>query len=279
MPDAGAYLTLKLAQELFHKTPDTLDDTERKRVGSVAARQQLIEQRILATEEAARVVLPEESLEQNFLQIRNRYASDEEFRADLARSGLAAASLRAALRRDMTVEAVLERVASRSAKVSDTDIEIFYLMHKERFRRQETRTLRQILVTINEALPGNERAAAQEKIAAIRARLRKSPERFAEQALKHSECPSAMNGGLLGDMPRGKLFAELETVAFQLAAGGLSAPVESPIGFHLLRCDAIQAERTLPVAEVRDTIRQHLNESRRQICQKAWIGQLFRQTA
>ena len=176
----------------------------------------------------------------------------------------------------MAVEAVLEKVAARSALVSETEVEIFWFMHQERFRRPETRTLRHILVTINETLPGNERASSRLKIDAIHARLVKAVGRFAEQALKHSECPTAMNGGLLGNVPRGQLYPELDGVAFDLAAGELSPVVESEMGFHVMLCEDIQAEHTARLEETRQTIRDHLQLQRRSLCQKSWINELRR---
>lgn len=276
MPEAHPYLTLKLAHELYHKPPDSLAPAERDRVDQVAARQQKIEQRILTTPEAAQVLLPASSVEQGVAEVRGRYDSEREFAADLGRAGLDADSLRTCIARDLQVDAVLERVASLAAAVSDTDVEIFYLMHRERFKRPENLTLRHILVTINEALPGSERDAARRKIDAVRARLVKAPERFAEQAHKHSECPTAMNGGLLGTLKRGQLFAELEPAAFALAPGELSPVVESPLGFHILNCVAAAAASELPLATVRDKIRTHLAEARRSASQKAWIAGLFK---
>ncbi|OHC69207.1 MAG: nitrogen fixation protein NifM [Rhodocyclales bacterium GWA2_65_20] len=277
MPESHPYLTLKLAQELFHKPPGNLEPAERQRVDKVVARQLQIERRILATPEAAQVVLPASSLDQTVAEIRNRYPTEEEYRADLEKSGLDPARLAAAIGRDLKVDAVLDRVASLAAAVGDTDVEIFYLMQRERFRRPENRTLRHILVTINDSLPGSERAAARTKIDAIRARLLKSPGRFAEQALKHSECPTAMNGGLLGTLKRGQLYPELEPAAFALAPGELSQVVESPLGFHIIHCVAVEAACEVPLATVREKIRAHLADSRRRASQKAWIAGLFGQ--
>ena len=277
MPESHPYLTLKLAQELFHKPPGNLEPAERQRVDKVVARQLQIERRILATPEAAQVVLPASSLDQTVAEIRNRYPTEEEYRADLEKSGLDPARLAAAIGRDLKVDAVLDRVASLAAAGGDTDVEIFYLMQRERFRRPENRTLRHILVTINDSLPGSERAAARTKIDAIRARLLKSPGRFAEQALKHSECPTAMNGGLLGTLKRGQLYPELEPAAFALAPGELSQVVESPLGFHIIHCVAVEAACEVPLATVREKIRAHLADSRRRASQKAWIAGLFGQ--
>jgi len=280
MPEpAGVYLALKLAARLFQKPLEALAADELKRVGSVAAHQQEIETLILSTAEAGSVILPPASIEVGLAEIRGRYASEEDYRADLERIGLDAAALRQAVERDMVVEAVLERVGARAAAVSDTEVEIFWFMHKDRFRRAETRVLRHILITINEQLAGNEREAGRGTIEAIRARLLKNPERFAEQALKHSECPTALNGGLLGTVPRGQLYPELETVAFALPEATLSEPVESELGWHLMYCETIDPERQLQLAEVRDSIRDHLEQQRRGMCQKSWINNLRRQAA
>ncbi len=152
--------------------------------------------------------------------------------------------------------------------VSDDDVETFYLLHRARFRRPEMRTLRHILVTINEELPGSGRAAARAKIDAIGARLAQDPEAFADQALKYSECPSALNGGQLGTFPRGVLYAEIEAAAFALAPDELSGPIESPLGFHLVRCDAVQAEAQLALADVRERIRAYMTRVRQAAARK-----------
>jgi len=271
----SAYLTLKLAQELYRKGPEQLDELERKRVGGIAARQQQIEERILGSANAALVLLPAASVDACFRDIQDRYPDEPEFEADLARNGLTAETLREAIERDLKVEAVLEQVAAATPPVSDTEVEIFYLQHRERFTRPETHSLRHILVTINEDVPGSTRAAASAKIEAIRERLLKDIGRFSEQALKHSECPTAMNGGLLGKVPRGKLFPEVEAVAFGLAPGELSEVVESPLGFHIVLCDAVESEMLVALAEVKEKVREHLTTSRRAAAQKAWIAGLF----
>lgn len=274
-----AYAQLKLAHKLYQKQPDALAPDERLRVEQVAARQLQIEQRILATPEAAQVVLPASSLAQALAEIRDRYGNEDEYCADLARSGLDPLSLAASIERELVFNAVLERVVSKAPAVSDTEIEIFYLLHRERFCRPETRTLRHILLTLNDSLDGSDRLAVAGTMESLRQRLLKSPERFAEQALKHSECPTAMNGGLLGRMQRGQLYAELEGVAFALAVGELSVAVESPLGFHLIYCEAIEAASQRPLEEVSDKIRSHLRDSRHNALQKAWIAGLFREDA
>ena len=147
--------------------------------------------------------------------------------------------------------------------VSDADIEIFYLLHRRRLRSAETRELRHILITINDDYPDNRRPQAQSRLSAIRDALLAVPQDFAAAALQHSECPTALNGGLLGKVPRGSLYPELEPVAFALQAGELSTIAESPMGLHLLLCEAINAPRELSLAEASPFIRRQLERQRR----------------
>lgn len=279
MPEVNPYLALKLSQELFHKPPASLDPYERQRVLSVASRQQRIEQRILASPEAAQVVLPESSLAQALAEIRGRYASEDDYLSDLDNSGMDQQALIEAVERDLKFDAVLDRVTSRVVEVGETDIEIFYLLHREKFRRPENRTLRHILVTINDTLKGNDRASARRRIDNVRARLLKSPHRFSELATKYSECTTAMSGGMLGVVEKGQLYPELDRVAFALQAGELSRVVESPMGFHVINCVSVESESEQPLSLAREKIRAYLVESRRRSAQREWIASLAKKAA
>jgi nitrogen fixation protein NifM len=269
-----AYLVLKAAQKLYSKAPAALQPDELKRVQNMARQQHELEARVLASPEACDAMVPPSTVEIAMQEIRGRYSSKEEFAGDLSRNGLNEASFAVALEREMKVEAVLEKVGTQAAKVSDMDVELYYQYHPEQFRRPETRLARHILITINETIADNTRAAASERIAAIATRLAKEPLRFEEQALKHSECPTALDGGKLGDLPRGKLFPELDKALFELKAGEVSGVLESELGFHVLRCDAITKAGALSLDQALPHIRKLMEQKRKRVCQQAWVKQL-----
>jgi len=204
-PSVLAYLELKIAQSLFGKVPTELAADERTRVHNLANRQYGLEGRVLLAPEARDAMVPEASRQSAFEEIRKRYPVADEFITDLARNGLNQNGLVAALERELSVEAILEKVGTRAPQVSEIDVELFYQYHPDQFRRPETRRTRHILVTVNPDLPENTATTARARIEAVAARLAKDAKRFEEQALKHSECPTALQGGLLGDVPRGKL--------------------------------------------------------------------------
>lgn len=270
----SAYLVLKTAHNLFGKNPGALAANELKKVESVAARQLDIESRVLGSVDARDVVVPPVTLDTAMNEVRGRYSDPQSFHDDLAENGLKEEDYRSALEREMKVEAVLEKVGSRAARVSDIDVELYYHYHPEQFQKPEIRVARHILVTINESMAENTRQAALERIQAVAARLRKDPSRFEEQALKHSECPTALQGGKMGDVIRGKLFPELEAVLFALEPMQLSEVVESQLGWHLLRCDSIQPAGMLSLSQSREAIRDMLEGRRKRICQSAWLKTL-----
>jgi nitrogen fixation protein NifM len=274
--DSGvAYLALKAAQKLYGKAPAALQADESERVQSMAQRQHQLETRVLATPEARDAMVPPSTVAAALQEIRGRYPGEDDFVTDLAQNGLDETSFAAALEREMKVEATLEKVGTRAESVSDMDVELYYQYHPEQFRRPETRLARHILITINETIAENTRAAAFKRINEIAARLAKEPQRFEEQALKHSECPTALDGGKLGDLPRGKLFPELDTALFSLKAGEVSGMLESELGFHILCCDAITEASVLSLAQACPHIRKLLEKKRKRVCQQAWVKGLL----
>jgi peptidyl-prolyl cis-trans isomerase C len=271
----SAYLTIKHAQALFSTAPDALTPEQHKKLGVVVTRQREIEKRILGSRQAAHVVVEQADVERSVTEIAGRFASEAEFIQDLARNGLTLDGLREAIRQDMRVEAILEAVSAKVPPVSNLDVEIFYHLHYKRFMVSERRTMRHILLTINDDLPSNHREEAFLRAEKIRELLMRSPDRFAEQALRHSECPTAMQGGLLGQVTQGTLFPELDAVAFTMRAGQISESMESPMGFHILRCDNIQPAYTVSLGTVRTRIREQMLKSRRENKQKAWVRSIM----
>lgn len=274
-----AYLVLRTALARYGRTPAGLDPSQLDEARRQAARQADLETRVLAAPEARDAVVPERTLLDALAEVRGRYGDEADFADDLAGNGLTPAEYAHALERELRVEAVLDKVGSRAAQVSDIDVELYYLYHPDQFRRPETRVARHVLVTINEELPDNRREVARARIEAVAGRLDKSPDRFAEQALKHSECPTALQGGLLGEVRRGQLYPALEQTLFDLGPDETSGVVESPLGFHLLRCDEAKAAAALPLKEARGPIRKLLESRRRRVCQQAWLKGLRVQAA
>lgn len=60
-------------------------------------------------------------------------------------------------------------------------------------------------------------------------------EDFAELAGANSDCPSKARGGDLGSFGRGQMVAAFEQAAFALPVGAVSAVIETPFGYHVVK--------------------------------------------
>lgn len=269
------YYLLKVAHEQYGCAPDELSAEQRGAALRIAARQRQIEEAVLHSPQALGVVIPASLLDDAWARLVARYEDADALLAALAAQGLDVAGMRERLGRELKVEAVLERICADLPEISDTDVSLYYFSHPEQFEQPATRVARHILITVNPDFPENSREAARSRIELIARRLQLKPERFAEQALKHSECPTALQDGLLGTVKRGTLYPELEACLFDLAVGQIGPVVESPLGFHLLRCEASQEARRLTLEEVRPRLRDSLQNRQRKTRQRQWLAGLL----
>ncbi len=273
-PPEYAYHLLRSALTKFSKTPAELTAAQTEGVRSQADATFELETRVLSSADARDMVISGQCIDDALQGVVNRYESRQAFQSDLKKNNLNERVLRTALYRELVFDAVLTCVAAQSVEVSDLDILLFYEAHRDRFARPETRVASHILVTINPEFPDNTRQKGEQTMSYIRKCLRANPARFAELARKHSECPSALEGGKLGCLPRGKLYPELDKVLFSSARGAISGIVETELGLHLLYCEKIHPARSIPLSEARTKIREIMEQRQRHRYQKTWLDEL-----
>lgn len=84
---------------------------------------------------------------------------------------------------------------------------------------------------------------------------------FADLARARSACPTAVQGGSLGQLSRGDLAAEVEDALMALETGAVGAdPVKTRHGWHVVRLDRRIPARTAPFEVVEGAIRKTLQE-------------------
>ncbi len=99
-----------------------------------------------------------------------------------------------------------------------------------------------------------QKKTALEKAKKIWEEVKKAPEKFSEIAKRESGCPSKEQGGALGCFGKGQMVKEFEDAAFALEVAAISEPVETQFGYHIIRRDAPQAEKTVPFDEIKDRL-------------------------
>ncbi len=218
--------------------------------------------------------------------------TQEEFEKRLKERNLTADDLRRDLRRNLTIQKVLNKEISSKITISDNDVNAFWEEHKAEFNLVEPRYhLAQILVTtqpnpqvrnLKNSKAQNE-PEARKKVQEVLNRL-ESGEDFATLAMNYSEDPqTASSGGDLGFAPESALRSgedpAIRDAVLRLKPGETTDVItivnprtRQPIGFRIVRLMAKEpaGQRELSDPRVQQIIREQLRERREQLLKAAY---------
>jgi len=271
---ARAFQIFRAALTRFRCPPDRLDAAQRKSLERLAEKALDLELRVLCTPRAAAVQISEYRIREAVQEAETQCGGEEAFASALAAAGLDRTGFAAGVARELTFDGAMRRAAADAEEPTAEAVRSFFEKNTERFRVPETRTVRHILITINPDFPENSREAAKRRIGEIAGLLDSTTDTFAAVAKAHSECPTALEGGLVGTVARGSLYAEIEAAVFAASPGEVSGPVETDMGFHLVLCEAVREGRSRAFFEVETEIREHLAKTARSAAQRTWLASL-----
>ena len=215
---------------------------------------QLIDEEALVQKaEELKVVVEDADLsstvEKQLREIRQRFASEQEFRAELSKAGLGTPEeykrflIEQMRRNELQRRAVSKlRQEGKLPPVNVTQAQVEEAFNRERTRlprRPATVTFRQIVVAPKPSPVARE--AARAKAESLLAEVKRGGdfERIAKR--ESADSGSREQGGDLGWARRGVMVPEFEKWMFGLRPGDLSPVVETAHGFHIIRVDRVQA--------------------------------------
>jgi len=196
----------------------------------------------------------------------------EEFERQLAGRKMTVEDLRSQLRRELTIQKLINKEITSHITITDADVANFYNSNKASFNLAEAGVhMAQILVTatpdsnvrnLKNSKAQND-AEAKAKILDIEARLKRG-EDFAMLAQNYSEDPNtAANGGDMGFVPESALERanpELRKMVVSLPPNGLSGVIHTQEGYRILRVISKEpaGQRELNDPRVQQSIRDTL---------------------
>ena len=180
--------------------------------------------------------------------------------------GLTEEEEHAEMREQLLIDRLLARKLGMNVFVPPSALKEWYARNKDLLARPEGRVCRVIS------------APDQAKIENLRTQLLEGAS-FDELAKKESSDPWAQKGGLMEPLRRGdgSVFTD---AAFQLEKiGDISATLETPIGFHLLKLEQINHAEPPQFDDVRDLIRKKVLEETRSKLVPAFARELRARTS
>lgn len=160
------------------------------------------------------------------------------------------------------LDAAIEELLNREVTIPEVDdaaCRRYFESNPERFQTPVTTELRHILIKAAPDDP-DERAQAEKRASSLVEELAADRSRFAELATQWSACPSAGEGGYLGNISRGQTVPEFEAVVLRLEPGLAERPVETRYGFHVVEILERAGGEPLPYESVYHLIADYLRE-------------------
>ncbi|MEW6363839.1 MAG: peptidylprolyl isomerase [Acidobacteriota bacterium] len=235
----------------------------------------LVGYRLLLQESRTRKIpVTDADVSAKIAEIKGQFPNEQAFTQALAGEGMTPEAMQSRIRQDLSVMKLIDAEVTPKVSVQDADVTGFYDQNRDRFKEGEAVHASHILIRVQENADAAAKKQARDKIDAILVQLKGGAD-FAVLAKKDSQDPgSAPNGGDLGFFVRGQMVPAFENVAFSLKPGELSNVVETPFGYHIIKVAEHRPERTVPMLEVSDRIREFLAGQQREAKTKELIDGL-----
>lgn len=203
---------------------------------------------LLARADQLGVVHTEEELETQLAQVRQRYGFEDDaaFEAALAQTGSNLREFRDHMRNQMRMNEVMAREVRNKIDVGEELARLYYRDNPEAFMTPQRMRLRELVVLDSSQLTEAERRQLAESIRQEIVAGRSLEELVAE----HQEAGSTSGVIELGWVHGGDLADELESAVWALPVDGVSAPVASRGGLHVLQVVEREEEGLQPFNDV-----------------------------
>ena len=226
-------------------------------------------------------------VEDKFTESKSPY-TEEEFQKKLKETGLSVDDLKGEIRRQLSIQKLLNREVVAKISVTDQDVNDYYNENRAQFNVAEPQyRIAQIVITprpdpsvhnrkndkaTTEAEAGQKAANLEKKIDA--------GEDFSQLAMDYSEDTSSSTGGDLGFIPESALNQSdpvLKKTVLEMKPGQATKPI--PVkggGFRILKLIAKEAagQRELSDPQVQQGIRDMLRNRKEQLLRSAYMAEL-----
>lgn len=201
------------------------------------ALEQLIDQKVLLAASKKENLHPtDDQVNQVMQALASRFGSPETFQQALTQQGMTEADLRGNVVIDMAIRNYLAKTIPDTAKVTPEQAQAYYNANPDKFMTPQRIHARHILVKVDPAATVEQKEQAKQKAQGLLDKVRGGAD-FATVARESSDCPSAPQGGDLGEFGRGDMVKPFEDVAFSLKPGETSGLVETQFGYHIIRLE------------------------------------------
>jgi hypothetical protein len=209
------------------------------------------------------------NVKREFNLLRFQFRDAETWRAALRGSGLSAFPLWQMVKSDLRTRQWISKRIANQISVSDDECGRFYQEHSERFFVPERLRVSHLFLAAPPETPPEVVEARRGAIEALSVRL-VGGEDFATLVAENSEDEATkLRGGDLGYFSEARMPPDFVSAAVKLGQDEISRPIQTRLGFHILKLTEIAPSRQRSFDEARDEIATELaNQKRAEVIKK-----------
>ena len=223
----------------------------------------------LLLDQAQRLDLPvtAKDVDAEVARVVQQVGGEENYKKALSAQGISEADFRKELEKGARVNMLVNQACAHVADPTEDEVTAFYEAHKAEYVEPHQVLCQHILVK-------GSNDAALDKIKEIRERIVNDKADFAEEAKKHSDCPSGAQGGSLGWFGRGMMVPEFDKAAFEMKKGEVSGIVTTEFGYHIIYKADEKGGGQQTIVDVHDQIKDLLRHEARGKAMDAYVADL-----
>lgn len=246
-----------------------------------AALDQLIGEKLMEKQiEELGITVTEQEVDLGLEDVRRQNNFEpEQFEQALRSEGYSMKEYREFMRKQLRRLKLVNAKVRSKVNISEKDLRTAYDQWARLEQADPEIRARHILVKLDPKASPEDEAKALEKAKALAAEARKPGVNFAELAKKKSDGPSAAEGGDLGTFRRGLMVPAFDKVAFALPEGGVSDPVRTQFGWHVIKIEERKSIEVKPFEEMKDRLQEKLTREQMEKYTEQYVKELRQQAA
>jgi peptidyl-prolyl cis-trans isomerase C len=220
----------------------------------------------LAYQEAKRrnVQITPAEWQKRIAELRKDYKTQAEFNAATVRIFGSRKAFEAALRHDMLLDKIFLLEVKQKSAVTEAEVRKEFDQNRASYVIPEALQFQTITLLFPKNATAADKSDRLKKIQeiAVKAKAAKNSDEFGVLAEKFSEDEYRVIMGMHKPAHKGSMDPAFEKFVLTLKQGEIAGPVESSIGYHIIRLEKHQAAHPLTYAEARAGIRKSLEKDK-----------------
>jgi parvulin-like peptidyl-prolyl isomerase len=205
--------------------------------------------------------IDKEKVDAQMEKIKNRFKSQEDFKAALEKEGISEENLRKQIEKIMLIQDAYKKTVVDPSQVSEKELKEYYDKNKAKFKQPESVKLS--LISTKE----------EKKAKDILAKIKAGGD-FGDLAYKMSEDDYRVKSGDIGYVHKGRMLPELEDEAFKLKVGQVSGLIKAGDYWYIIRVEDKKPEHQMTFDESKDKLKKDLEADRLRENKDKWITEL-----